>query len=99
MKRWLMKEFKVYEDYKFFFENIGKYQSLYKDLNNYYKIFEFKEKKLKGRFYFIADEGNELVKFLETKFGFEVCVPPERKLITRVGGWPADRDWMKGIPK
>jgi len=60
----------------------------------YFKVFTPKEKSLKQKIFYIADEGSEVIKNISEQFKLTRCSTPLRNTLTRVAGFSADRDWM-----
>ncbi|RYZ91076.1 MAG: hypothetical protein EOP04_01750 [Proteobacteria bacterium] len=60
----------------------------------YYKIFTPKDKNLKFRVFFIADEGSPVVEALGKLYSLNACTAPKRSEITRVAGFTVERNWM-----
>lgn len=60
----------------------------------YYKVFTPKDRTLKYKIIFIADEGSAVVKAMGEKYQFQNFIPPVRSSLTRIAGFSADRSWM-----
>lgn len=94
MNRWYSSTFPNGEQAEFFqtLNKIG--AQLHEKV--YYKIFTPKDKAMKYKAVFIADEGSTLVRMMGEKYALQECIPPERSSLTRVAGFSADRSWMFG---
>lgn len=93
MNRWLSIEFENSNDTLKFISELNKAITK-QESKIYFKIFTPKAKYLKHKIFYIADEGSKVVNSLEKNFSLINCKPPERKLIARVAGFSADREWM-----
>ncbi|HMJ47868.1 MAG TPA: hypothetical protein VK498_11105 [Ferruginibacter sp.] len=93
MKRWLSIEFNDLQASASFGLQLNKC-SINSSDRVYFKVFTPKGKENKHKIFYIADEGSAAIKCLEKYFVLKNCVPPERNLLTRVGGASADREWM-----
>ena len=92
MNKWLSIEFGNGNDVSKFVSELNK--SIAHQNKIYFKVFTPKTKGLKHKIFYIADEGSEVIKLLEKHFTFINCNRPDRKSITRVAGFSADREWM-----
>ncbi len=93
MNRWLKIEFDSDLKAKALLENIN-ICILSNPGKQYFKVFTFKQKDLKFKAFFIADEGSPAITCLEKKYPLKEAKPPVRSLITRIAGFSADREWM-----
>lgn len=62
--------------------------------NIYYKVFTPKDKNQKFTILYFATEGSTVVSKLMERFKLIECNKPDRKLLTRIAGFTADRPWM-----
>lgn len=61
----------------------------------YFKLFTPKSKDQKMKIFYLADEGSQVVKAIDAKYNLLKCAAPDRKALTRVAGFSADREWMR----
>ncbi len=93
MNRWLTIDFTNNNHASAFTETLNK--CIIKNSDRiYFKVFTPKAKETKYKTFYIADEGSSVIRCLEKYFTFSNDKTPDIKLIARVAGSSADKDWM-----